>query len=446
MLKSINGLILTRICYETGNFTVNSIYGRNRDLILSSLASNVTGGFYNTTIGQNPDKVYAVALCSGDISAEVCFRCVNFTSQEIMTNRPNQKEAFMWGGQWGMLPGGLPGPIPCLVHYSNSSCLGKLEVEPENKAYNTGDITSDLTEFDRIWGNLIDGLVKKASKGTAGIKYATEEAKLTPFQPMYALMECTPDLSKGNCDTCLRTYVAEYRNCCYGKQGTIVQGPNCMFRWELYRFYNFTGSVPPPSPAPTISTIIKSNSADNNGGDIKSRTVVIIVVSIIIFLALVVFAYVFLRKRKAKQEIRRKEERNYVDEIESAESLQFDFSTIKATTNDFPADNKLGQGGFGAVYKVFYTLFNSIGLCEIVDTIKRGLLDWETRYKIIGGIARWILYLHEDSRLRIVHGDLKASNILLDVDMHPKISGFGMARLFERDQTQGDTSRIVKTL
>ena len=79
------------------------------------------------------------------------------------------------------------------------------------------------------------------------------------------------------------------------------------------------------------------------------------------------------------------------------------------------------------------------------DPIKRVQLNWEKRYKIIGGIARGLLYLHEDSQFRIIHRDLKASDILLDAYMNPKISDFGMARLFQVDQTQGNTSRIVGT-
>ena len=84
-------------------------------------------------------------------------------------------------------------------------------------------------------------------------------------------------------------------------------------------------------------------------------------------------------------------------------------------------------------------------MIDYVDPIKCVQLDWERRYKIIGGIARGLLYLHEESRLRIIHRDLKASNILLDFEMNPKISDFGMARLFELDQSKGNTSRIVGT-
>uniref|UniRef100_A0A6N2MHG1 non-specific serine/threonine protein kinase n=1 Tax=Salix viminalis TaxID=40686 RepID=A0A6N2MHG1_SALVM len=81
----------------------------------------------------------------------------------------------------------------------------------------------------------------------------------------------------------------------------------------------------------------------------------------------------------------------------------------------------------------------------IFDKTRSKFLDWQRRSLIIGGIARGLLYLHQDSRLRIIHRDLKASNILLDKDMNPKISDFGMARLFGGDQTEADTNKVVGT-
>lgn len=74
------------------------------------------------------------------------------------------------------------------------------------------------------------------------------------------------------------------------------------------------------------------------------------------------------------------------------------------------------------------------------------LLNWKQRYDVILGIARGILYLHQDSRLRIIHRDLKSSNILLNVEMNPRISDFGMARSFGGSEREGNTTRVVGTL
>lgn len=88
----------------------------------------------------------------------------------------------------------------------------------------------------------------------------------------------------------------------------------------------------------------------------------------------------------------------------------------------------------------------SLFLVPVIDPERSKHLDWGKRFKIINGIARGLQYVHEDSQLKIIHRDLKASNVLLDSDLNPKISDFGLARLLEGDQSKDVTNRVVGTL
>ncbi|KAF8411270.1 hypothetical protein HHK36_003817 [Tetracentron sinense] len=208
------------------------------------------------------------------------------------------------------------------------------------------------------------------------------------------------------------------------------------------------------------------------------------------FFLLVFCGYCFLRKMNKTEGI-----------TENERQLKFfDLSTVVAATDNFSSANKLGQGGFGPVYKgqlfdgqeiavkrlsktsgqgieefknevmliaqlQHRNLVRLLGCCIqeeekmliyeympnksldsfIFDQTRKALLDWRKRFEIIIGIARGVLYLHQDSRLRIIHRDLKASNVLLDAEMNPKISDFGMARIFGGNQMQANTNRVVGT-
>ena len=99
----------------------------------------------------------------------------------------------------------------------------------------------------------------------------------------------------------------------------------------------------------------------------------------------------------------------------------------------------------------YLNLYSNVGHLNVysnvmlADETKSSTLKWHLRIDIIHGIAKGILYLHQDSRHRIIHRDLKASNILLDRDMNPKISDFGLAREFKGDKIADKTKKVVGT-
>ncbi|KAK4491956.1 hypothetical protein RD792_002740, partial [Penstemon davidsonii] len=404
---------------DNGNYTANSTYQTNLNTLLSSLSTNVDrNGFYNVSVGRNPNRANAIVLCRGDIQLDTCRSCVQNAIADIVSSCPNQRQAVLWNEF-------------CMLRYSNESIVGTMTDSPS--------------------------LRNQAATGGSLWKVAAGNITAPDFQTIFALVQCTPDLTSDDCSTCLMDAARDLPRCCGSRMGGRVLTPSCNLRYETSIFYNESRLrevlEPPPSPPPSIRTQPMSPSPQSD-----------------------------------------------VDEISFVESLKYEFEKIRAATNDFSEANKLGQGGFGAVYKgkllndqeiavkrlardsgqgdlefknevmllaklqhrnlvrllgfsiegteklLVYEFVQNASLDHFIfDPNKRSYLDWDRRFKIIGGIARGLLYLHEDSRLRIIHRDLKASNVLLDGEVNPKIADFGMARLFVPEETQGNTSRIVGT-
>ncbi|KAG6428056.1 hypothetical protein SASPL_112305 [Salvia splendens] len=477
-------------CGSNGNYSSNSAYSSNLNTTLSSLSTNIDNyGFHNASTGQGPGRANAIALCRADIQPSACRDCVERACADLADACPVQKE-------------GLLLDVLCTIRYSNDTIYGSLEsLDGYNSWYYVENVTSPK-EFREDLRGLLGDLRRRAAAGSSRVKVAAGNVSGPDYQMIYGLVQCSPDLSSEDCTSCLIGAISYIPQCCEGSIGGSVLVPSCNLRFETTLFFNQTRLhelefVPPQSSPPGKKDDSTTESIAGKKDNSTTQTIVIIVVATVVLLIVIVSAIFFLRKRKKQKPT---EIPQPADDISIVESLHYDFSTIKAATNDFSDHNQLGQGGFGTVYKgalpngqeiavkrlsrysgqgdiefknevlllaklqhrnlvrllgfslegmeklLVYEFVQNASLDSFIfDPVKHSDLDWDRRYKIIGGIARGILYLHEDSCLRIIHRDLKASNILLDKEMSPKIADFGMARLLGLDETHGNTSRVVGT-
>ncbi|CAI0406958.1 unnamed protein product [Linum tenue] len=254
-------------------------------------------------------------------------------------------------------------------------------------------------------------------------------------------------------------------------------------------------------PLRAYDLYVRVDALDSSGFVEFKLKISIIVPSVVsVWIVIALLAYLWLRKWK-----KRRETSEATKDIKHSTTIYpelpfFNLGTIQAATNNFSPTTKLGQGGFALVYKGRLPNGQEIAVKRLSANSRQGLeqfrnevlliaklqhrnlvklhgccieeeeqmliyeylpnrsldlflfdrkggtvLDWTRRFSIIVGIARGILYLHQDSRFRIIHRDLKTSNILLDGELNPKISDFGMAMILEADQVHGKTASIGGT-
>ncbi|CAK8573782.1 unnamed protein product [Lathyrus sativus] len=487
---------------DLGNYTGGSAYQNNLAAVLRDIYSNreIDYGFYNFSKGENPDIVNAIGFCRGDINPSDCRDCLK-TSAVLLTDRcAVQKEAI---GYYDICTlrysnKSISGVMDTYTgQYYNIESKTVVDDVFNQTLYGLLDeLKSTAAEGDSR--KKFDEKSVKVNELNSNNETIHGMVQCTPDLTKQNCTKCL-DLAFGD----LSRWCPEMKGCLYLGPSCSVRYDIVPFSQSI------DTESPAPQPSSQEISPKTSTKTFTKGKRRKIRTAIAIVLAFVVAGIVVVGGCIYFKRRKPRSEYSAEIEvqETYEDEdevkagndLKVGDLLQFDFETIKLATSNFSDANALGQGGFGTVYKgtldghdvaikrldnnskqgetefkneVLLTgklqhrnLVKLLGFCLhrgerlliyefvsnksldyiIFDPIKRANLNWERRFKIIKDIARGLLYLHEDSRLQIVHRDLKTSNILLDDDMNPKITDFGIARLFAAKQTHGMTSTIIGT-
>ncbi|KAJ0112824.1 hypothetical protein Patl1_03260 [Pistacia atlantica] len=274
-------------CYvNNGTYTTNSPYQANLNelLILINNATPIYNGFYHSSYGERPDKVYAIATCRPDMEPVSCRNCLNAATKNLPSLCPNFLMAI-----GGYDDGNCS---TCMLHYAFYDMIGIMETAPHFFVYSESNITKNVEDFNQIRQSLLTRMISEAA-APGSKKYATGEVAVSDIVTLYGLVQCTPDLTESQCNDCLLHANKLMPNCCNTSQGGRVITPSCSFRYGTNKFYKSSTEGPPVSfPPPS------TNTTTHKGKNIYLIIIIVVVTSAILHIGIVIF----LRWRKSEED------------------------------------------------------------------------------------------------------------------------------------------------
>ncbi|KAJ0101313.1 hypothetical protein Patl1_03708 [Pistacia atlantica] len=244
-------------------------------------------GFYNTTVGQDPDKVYALFLCRGDITPITCQNCVNLSTSQILQSCPVEKEGIKWYNE-------------CIIRYSDKSIFSAVDGDPGIIISNPNNVT-DKDRFDQLVRTTMKEAANEAAVSPK--KFSTKKAIFTTSHTLYCLVQCAPDLSSFDCNSCLEQSFVRMPTT---KEGGRVLVASCFNQFEFFPFYNENvTATPPPTPVlsspPPVSPTPVSVTRPKGKSGISSSIIIAIIAPIVVAVVLFIAGYCFLIRRARKK-------------------------------------------------------------------------------------------------------------------------------------------------
>ncbi|KAF7130409.1 hypothetical protein RHSIM_Rhsim10G0182200 [Rhododendron simsii] len=419
------------------NATNLSNFNANLNDTFSQLRSQLSGVNTKFATGQQTgsDQVYAMAQCRDYLSTTDCVACFDVAVVLIRNCTGANGARVIFDG--------------CFLRYESNTFFDH-STDLGNRGICGNHTAAQPTAFQTA----AQGLLTDLETATPRINgyFAAATRAVSGGGTVYAVAQCVQSVSESGCLGCLQVAYGNIQSCPPYTDGRAID-PGCFFRYSDTAFFgaNKTTNITPFLGVRGVQSL-KPDSCVGGGSSNKDAIIGGIVGGggcLLLIVGLLILWY--HRSTKAKAASR--------GEIIGASELQgpktFSYKDLKSATNNFSNETKLGEGGFGDVYKGTLKNGNIVAVKKLVmgtsgakadfaTEVKlisemRGTLNWNQRFSIIFGTARGLAYLHDQFHVTIIHRDIKCSNILLDHELQPKIADFGLARLLPEGQSHLST-------